>query len=326
VAIGASVVAAGALTTITSSAGAAPQPTVNQVQATVNRLQAQQDQAIQQYDQSAQELASARQRLALVNHEVQTDQAKFKSMRMQIASIASTAYENGTLTSMGALLTSNDPQAVLNQAAVLLQLSSDRSAQVNHFIATARQLAGAQQTARRTEQGIATLNSQRLARKRSISSNLAQQKATLVTLTAQQQQTVTASSIGAGGTTISSYSGPTGSQADTAIQYAYSKLGDPYVYGATGPSTFDCSGLVQAAWAAAGVSIPRTTYEQVAALPSVPLSAIRPGDLLFFSGDGHVAIYVGNNMIIDAPQTGSNVEKVALSGWYQQNLDSAARP
>jgi peptidoglycan DL-endopeptidase CwlO len=326
VAIGASVVAAGALTTIASSAGAAPQPTVNQVQQTVNRLQAQQDQAIQQFDQSSQELASARQRLALVNHEVQTDQAKFQSMRMQIASIASTAYENGTLTSMGALLTSNDPQAVLNQAAVLLQLSSDRSAQVNHFISTARQLTGAQQTARRTEQGIATLTAQRLARKRSIGSSLAQQKAMLATLTAQQQQTVTASTIGAGGTTTSSYTGPTGSQADAAVQYAYSKLGDPYVWGATGPSAFDCSGLAQAAWAAAGVSIPRTTYDQVAALPAVPLSAIQPGDLLFFSGDSHVAMYVGGGMVIDAPQTGSNVEKVALAGWYQQNLSSAARP
>ncbi len=98
------------------------------------------------------------------------------------------------------------------------------------------------------------------------------------------------------------------------------------MYGATGPSSFDCSGLVQAAWASAGVSIPRTTYEQVAALPAVSTSNLQPGDLLFFDGDGHVGIYVGGNMLIDAPQTGENVEKVALSGWYAANLDSAARP
>ena len=326
-AIGASVAAAGALATFASSAGAAPKPTVGQVQKSVNRLTSEEDQAVQQYDQSEQQLSSAKQRLTLVNHEIQADQAKFQSMRSQIAAIASTAYENGTMTSMGALLTSDNPQAVLSQASVLLQLSSDRSAQVNEFIQAARQLQGAQLTARRTEQGIATLDSQRLARKKSIGKSLAQKQAMLATLTAQQQQTVaTTSTPGAGGTQTASDPVPTSSQAGKAVAYAYSKLGDAYVYGATGPSTFDCSGLVQAAWAYAGVSIPRTTYEQVAALPAVSTSDLQPGDLLFFDGDGHVGIYVGGGYLIDAPQTGENVEKVPLAGWYSANLDSAARP
>ena len=99
------------------------------------------------------------------------------------------------------------------------------------------------------------------------------------------------------------------------------------MWGATGPSSYDCSGLVQEAWASAGVSIPRTTYEQWAALPHVPMSSIQPGDLVFFDGEGHVGIYVGNNMIIDAPQPGMTVEKVSLSSsWYALNLDGAARP
>jgi peptidoglycan DL-endopeptidase CwlO len=326
-AIGASVVAAGALATFASSAGAAPKPTVGQVQKSVNRLTSAMDQAVQQYDQSAQQLSSARQRLALVNREVKADRAKFESMRSEIAAIASTAYENGNMTSMGALLTSNNPQAVLSQASVLLQLSSARAAQVNQFIQAARQLQGAQLTAKRTEQGVAALDAQRLARKKSIGKSLSKQKALLATLTAQQQQTVTTTStIGAGGTTTATNPVPASSQAGKAVAYAYSKLGDPYVYGATGPGSFDCSGLVQAAWAYAGVSIPRTTYEQVAALPAVSTSNLQPGDLLFFDGDGHVGIYVGGGYLIDAPQTGSNVEKVALAGWYRSSLDSAARP
>jgi cell wall-associated NlpC family hydrolase len=174
---------------------------------------------------------------------------------------------------------------------------------------------------------MASLNAQRLARKRSINKSLSQKKALLDTLTAAQQQTVTTTStIGAGGTTTATNNVPTSSQAGKAVAYAYSKLGDPYVYGATGPSSFDCSGLVQAAWAYAGVSIPRTTYEQVAALPAVSTSNLQPGDLLFFDGDGHVGIYVGGGYLIDAPQTGSNVEKVALAGWYRSSLNSAARP
>jgi cell wall-associated NlpC family hydrolase len=318
--------AAGALATFAGSAGAAPKPTVSQVQKSVDRLTSQEDQAAQQYDQSEQQLSSAKQRLALVNREVKTDRAKFESMRSEIAAIASAAYENGNMTSMGALLTSDNPQSVLSQASVLLQLSSDRSVQVTEFIQTARQLQQAQLTAVRTKQAMATLDAQRLARKKSLDKSLSQKKALLQTLTAQQQQTVTTTSIGNGGTTKATNPVPVSGAAGQAVAYAYSKLGDPYVYGATGPSTFDCSGLVQAAWASAGVAIPRTTYAQVAAVPAVSTSALQPGDLLFFDGDGHVGIYVGGGYLIDAPQTGLDVEKVALSGWYSANLDSAARP
>ena len=235
VAAGVSLATAGALATLASTAGAAPKPTMHQVQKMVNKLTAEENVAVQMYDQSAEQLTSARQRMNLVNREVKTDQAKFSAMRDQIATIASTAFENGTMSSVGALLTSDNPQAVLNQASVLLQLSSDRSAQIKQFIATAAQLASAQQMARRAEQGIATLESQRLARKKSIGKTLGKQKAILATLTAAQQQQVTSSSLGGSGTTTATDPIATNTQAGQAVAYAYSKLGDPYVYGATGP-------------------------------------------------------------------------------------------
>lgn len=124
------------------------------------------------------------------------------------------------------------------------------------------------------------------------------------------------------------YHGGTSSQAEEAVAFAYAQLGCPYVYGATGPcsSGFDCSGLTMDAWAAAGVTIPRTSEEQWASLPAVPVSAIRPGDLLIFDGGGHVGIYVGGGYLIDAPQPGETVEKVAFSGWYQANFAGAVRP
>ena len=235
-ALGASVAAAGALATFAGSAGAAPKPTVGQVQKSVTRLTSAMDQAVQQYDQSAQQLSSAKQRLSLVNREVRADQAKFESMRSQIAAIASTAYENGTMTSVGALLTSDNPQAVLSQASVLLQLSSARASQVNEFVQAARQLQGAQLTAKRTEQAVGALNRQSLARKQSIGKSLTKQKTLLATLTAEQRQTVaTTSTIGVGGTTKATNPVPVSGAAGQAVAYAYSKLGDPYVYGATGP-------------------------------------------------------------------------------------------
>jgi cell wall-associated NlpC family hydrolase len=80
------------------------------------------------------------------------------------------------------------------------------------------------------------------------------------------------------------------------------------------------------AWAAAGVSIPRTSYEQWAGLTHVSTSALQPGDILVFNGASHVGIFVGHGYLIDAPQTGMDVEKVALSGWYLSTLDGAVRP
>ena len=117
------------------------------------------------------------------------------------------------------------------------------------------------------------------------------------------------------GSTTPTYSGPTSTQAEKAVAFAYAQLGCPYVYGATGPchSGFDCSGLAQAAWAYAGVAIPRDSYEQWAGLPHVSVSSIEPGDLLIYDGEGHVAIYVGGGYIIDAPRTGMDVEKIPMS-------------
>lgn len=314
----------GGVVTFATAAGAVPQPTVSQVQAKVNKLTSQEDQAVQQYDQVLQELVSAKQQLATVKRELAADRAKFQQMRAEIAEIATTAYESGNMTSMGALLTSNNPQAVLSQASVLLQLSSDRSAQVSEFISTASQLEGAEQMALRTANAVSALDKQRQARQQSIGKALGTQKAILATLTAQEQSTF----IGAGGTTAATYTGSTATQAGKAVSYAYSKLGDPYVYGATGPSYFDCSGLVQAAWAYAGIAIPRTTYAQASAgYPAVPKADLELGDLIFFNGDSHVGMYVGGGDMIDAPQTGEDVEKVSLSGsWYVDNYDGAVRP
>jgi peptidoglycan DL-endopeptidase CwlO len=198
------------------------------------------------------------------------------------------------------------------------------------LLADAGQLAGVEQQMQRTEAGIATLKGQLASHKTALGKLIATEKATLDSLTVPQQQAVVSNSIGANGnSTPQAYTGPTTTQADKAVAFAYAQLGCPYVYGGTGPCNlgFDCSGLAQAAWAAAGVQIPRDSYEQWAGLPHVPLSSIEPGDLLIYNAEGHVAIYVGGGYIIDAPQTGMNVEKIPMStSWYADNLDGVLRP
>ncbi len=356
--------AAGALATFAGSAGAAPQPTVGQVQARLKQLNSRAENLDQQFAQAQQDLASASQRLKLVNHQASRYLARYRSMRAEIARIAATAYMNGQMTSVAALLTSGDAQQALDQSSILLQLSSSNSAEMSQFLSAARQLTGAQQAARRARTAIVELRNKLASQKKSLGKLIGQQKALLAQLTPAQQQatgpgTSTGTGTGGGGTGTggggtgtggggtgtggggtgaggggtgtggggtTTYKGPTGTQAGKAVAFAYAQLGKPYVWGATGPGSYDCSGLTMASWAAAGVSIPRTSYSQWAGLPHVPTSQLQPGDILVFNGVGHVAIYVGGGYLIDAPHSGAVVEKVALSGWYSQSLIGAVRP
>jgi cell wall-associated NlpC family hydrolase len=331
IAIVTGVLAAMGVATYAGTAGAAPQPDMSQIRQQVNELTSKYDQANQQYDAAAQQLSAARVKLSRLGTEVARDRASFRQMRSKVAQVAAASYEDSTMTSAAALFTSSNPQAVLGQASLLLQMSGTRNEQMKQFLTQARQLSGAQQQEQRAEYALATLKMQREQQKQHAAQLLSSKNATLASLTAQQQQAVAATAIGTGGTTLAAYNGPTSTQAGKAIAFAYSALGTPYVWGGTGPSGtgggYDCSGLVQAAWAAAGVSIPRDTYQQWAALPHIATSALQPGDLLYYESEGHVAMYVGNGQIIDAPRTGLTVERIAMNtSWYASNFDGAVRP
>ena len=328
-ALGVLLAVASGLAVYSGTAGAAPQPTVGQVQAQVNSLQAKVDQIGEQYDQASQQLSAAKSRLAQVNKEFTQAQDRFDAARSQLVQVAVASYVDSGQTSVLGLLTSGNPSAVLNQASLVLQVAGMHNAQATEFLGDAQQLTSVVSQRQRTEQAMASVQAQLAAQKKSMAKLLASKQATLDSLTAAQQQQVTASTVGASGTTQATYTGPTGTQADTAVQFVYNQLGCPYVWGGTGPCSagFDCSGLVQAAWAAAGVDIPRTTYEQWAALPHIASSAIAPGDLLYYAGESHVAMYVGGGYIIDAPQTGEDVEKIPMNeDWYAANFDGAVAP
>jgi cell wall-associated NlpC family hydrolase len=322
------------LSVVTMDAGATPRPTVAQVQTKVGQLTTQFNKVSEQLDQVDAQLTSAQQQLKQVTTNYNHAESQFKAAQLTVAQIAASAYEDTGSTSIAGVLTSGNPQQVLQEGSLLLQLSSSRDDETQQLLAAASQLSGVQQEMQRTESGIASLKKQLNERKVTLTGLLNTEKATLQTLTYTQRQQVTSTStVGAGGTGNVTPTPPpnlpTGTQADTAVAFAYSQLGCPYVFGGTGPCPdgYDCSGLVMKAWAAAGVSIPRDTYSQWAALPHISMSDLQPGDLLYYNGESHVAMYVGGGMIIDAPLPGMNVEEIAEdTPWYADNLDGAVAP
>ncbi|WP_050794866.1 MULTISPECIES: NlpC/P60 family protein [Streptomyces] len=122
------------------------------------------------------------------------------------------------------------------------------------------------------------------------------------------------------GTASGSYT----AKAEKAIAFARAQMGKPYVWGATGPGSYDCSGLTQAAWKAAGIDLPRTTWDQVEAGTRVSIDDAVPGDLVFFYDDiSHVGLYIGNGEMIHAPKPGASVRVESI---YYMPLYGVVRP
>lgn len=121
---------------------------------------------------------------------------------------------------------------------------------------------------------------------------------------------------------------PASGKGAIAVAEARKQLGKPYVYGGSGPDSFDCSGLTAWAWRAAGVQLSHSAYTQWFETTRVPINAVQPGDLLFFGDDGvesihHDAIYIGNGEMIEASQTGTPIR---IRGWRSADLVGAGRP
>ncbi|WP_372349656.1 NlpC/P60 family protein [Streptomyces sp. KL116D] len=156
----------------------------------------------------------------------------------------------------------------------------------------------------------------------------AKQKAADEAAQQEQEQSGSGSSSGSGsGSSTGSGSSDYATKAAKALAFAKAQEGKPYVWGATGPDSYDCSGLTQAAWKAAGITLPRTTWDQVEVGTTVPLSDIQPGDLVFFYDDiSHVGLYLGDGMMIHAPKPGAYVREESIYYDGTASIHSVVRP
>lgn len=162
-----------------------------------------------------------------------------------------------------------------------------------------------------------------LAKQQAAEQKAAEEAAAAAAQEAGSSSTSSSSSSSSSTATDASYA----TKAEKALAFARTQIGKPYVWGATGPDSYDCSGLTQAAWNAAGITLPRTTYDQVNAGTTVSLSNAQPGDLVFFYDDvTHVGIYIGNGMMIHAPKPGAYVREESIYYDGESSIHSVVRP
>ncbi len=215
------------------------------------------------------------------------------------------------------LLLASDPQSALDQRHVLDRAAGERRAAMDRLAdgeRRAAELARASRQALDEQQALARQQQQakeevesRLKEVEKLLSGLSLDQLAELTRLEQQgteraQQTLLSSGA------LSSARAPS-SEGDRALTYAVDQIGKPYVWGAEGPESYDCSGLTSQAWAHAGRSIPRTSQEQWAELPRVPLTSLRPGDLvIYFPKATHVAMYLGDGLVVQAPRPGTRVK------------------
>lgn len=163
-----------------------------------------------------------------------------------------------------------------------------------------------------------------LAKKQAAAKAEADREAAAAEEAAEEAGSGTGTGTGTGTGSGSGSDADASTKAEKVMAFARAQLGKPYVWGATGPASYDCSGLTQAAWKAAGVDIPRTTWDQVNVGTRIATEDLRPGDLVFFYDDiSHVGIYKGDGMMIHAPKPGANVREESI---YYMPIYGSVRP
>jgi cell wall-associated NlpC family hydrolase len=327
-------VVVGILTALAALAGpvattsAAPQLTLGQVQARIDALNTQAEKITESFNAARDQLAVIRREQAVATDELRRDRAALAVMQRHIGAQANFAYRSGGLTGIGTLIGTSDPETFLYSTALLDQVSRDQAAQLSAVAAAHRAVDGATATLGAKAAAVAHTMSAISADKAHIEKLLHQAHNLYGSLRAadrarlaQQRSAERAAAV----SMRSSYTGPASGRAAAAVRFAYAQLGKPYVYGASGPNSYDCSGLTMRAWGAAGVSLPHNAAGQQSSTRSVSYGDMQPGDLVFFGNPaGHVGIYIGGGRMIAAPHTGDVVKIQSVSG--HGGFSGAGRP
>ncbi|WP_369149292.1 NlpC/P60 family protein [Streptomyces sp. R44] len=320
--------AAAVALTAQSGAQAAPaKPKIDEVKAKVEALNHEAEEATEQYNLADERRGKLQKEIGDLQDKVARGQQELNTLRDQIGSVASAQYRSGGIDPALQLFLSSDPDTYLDKASAIDQLSAQQADVLTSIQAKQRTLA--QQRAEATSK-LADLEDVRKTlgeKKKKFQGKLAEARKLLNTLTAaerqkmeqQEREQAQRASRDAGSRADLGNEVPANGFGAAALSAAATQLGKPYVSGAEGPNSYDCSGLTQWSYRQAGVTLTRTTYTQQNDGVKIGRSQLKPGDLVFFNSLSHVGLYAGNNTILHAPKPGAVVryESMDYMGTFQ---------
>ncbi|MFB7374739.1 NlpC/P60 family protein [Streptomyces sp. NPDC056222] len=316
---------AAAAVALSSQAGAqaAPKPKIDDVKSKVDKLHHEAEEATEQYNLAEERRGKLQKEIGAVQDKVARGQQELNTLRDSIGSVASAQYRSGGIDPALQLFLSSDPDTYLDKASAIDQLGAKQADVLQSIQAKQRTLA--QQRAEATTK-LADLEDVRKTlgeKKKTFQGKLAEAQKLLNTLTAAErakmQEEEQRASRAAGDRVDLGNEVPASARGQAALSAAATQIGKPYVSGAEGPNSYDCSGLTQWAYRQAGVTLTRTTYTQQNDGVKIGRSALKPGDLVFFNSLSHVGLYAGNGQILHAPKPGASVryESMSYMGTFQ---------
>jgi cell wall-associated NlpC family hydrolase len=341
-------------------------PSMEEVEAEVDDLYHKAESAADVYNAAKEKAAKQQGRVDALMDDVARRTQKLNDAREELGSFAAAQYRAGSATpdTTTTFLVADDPQDYFDQNQLMERLTARQKDAVDDYGTQQAETTQKRQEAGASLESLTESQDELQTTKTAVQTKLVQARRLLSRLTAEEklrlaaierekqaearrqaqelvrqqqaaeqqrrQEAAARQSTGSTAPDTSTTTTPDSSyatKAEKALAFARAQVGKPYVWGATGPDSYDCSSLTQAAWRAAGVTLPRTTYDQVNAGTTVPLSDIHPGDLVFFYDDiSHVGLYVGNGMMIHAPKPGAYVREESIFYDGESAIHSVVRP
>ena len=301
-----------------SATPASAEPDIDTVKQRVERLYNQAEKASERYNAAKEQLKASEVRLKALNADLERQRKVVGDMRDEVASMVVDQYQGEGLSTASQVVFSSDAQSFLDNLNAVSSYNSQRGQVVREYGVQLKQLKLRKSAANDQVAALTKTREVLKEEKARIDDRAAKAKALLSKLEEKQRMALM------GGVTISDFPDIPGGRAGAAVRYAMAQVGDAYVWGATGPSAYDCSGLTMMAWAQGGVGLPHSSSAQQGSGRRIAESDLKPGDLVFYySPVHHVGMYIGNGLIVHAANPSSGVR---VAGLHSMPYMGATRP
>jgi len=294
-------------------------PDIDDVQSRVDRLYHEAEQASERYNDAKLDLQELDRDLGALRADERRQDDRMEAIREQVQDSIVRQYQGESLSAVGQVVVSDDPEAFLSQLSTMSAFNEYQQQLFDDFGREAKALNIRQEATEERAAEVAKLKEQLGREKATIDDKLAEARSLLDRLKDEQRE-----AIASRGSDVRLPDVPVAGRAAAAVNFARAQVGDAYSYGAAGPDAYDCSGLTMMSWAQAGVALPHSSSAQYGSGPHVASNALQPGDLVFYYQPiSHVGIYIGNGMIVHAanPSTG-----VVVAGVFSMPYSGAVRP